>query len=441
MALNPGIALQAQVPQFENRLSQLAQMEQLGAMQDRRRMTDMQLAAAEREASENRLLSEAVRESGGDLDAAAQTAIGRGAVRGGLGLQKSAAEARESKLKAQKLSTEDEKARLETNLMRVNATAQILASASDQASYDAARQQLAALPGGAEAVQRMPPQFNPTFIAQTVQQGMTLAQRMEQDWKAKGFDLDREKFGYQQRNDAANRAVTMRGQDKMVEAAAAAGSYQQGPNGNMLFVPTRAPTADPNAPIVARQVVDASGAPVRQGRELPADIQKAARENAATLSQIDSAIAEVTANPGALGLVNAVPGAEIITQYTDRKGVPARAAVADIGSKQINDRSGAAVTISEYPRLAPFVPKASDHPDVALAKMRKLREKIAEEQQLFMSAYGPEQGYRATPLIPSQGQLPASTQGGAVPPASNASTGGPAINPNDPLGLFGNQGR
>lgn len=49
--------------------------------------------------------------------------------------------------------------------------------------------------------------------------GMTIAQQMEQMWKAKDFGLNQDKFAYQQKNDAANRSVTIRGQN-MVDARA-----------------------------------------------------------------------------------------------------------------------------------------------------------------------------------------------------------------------------
>ncbi len=52
----------------------------------------------------------------------------------------------------------------------------------------------------------------------------------------------------------------------------------------------------------------------------------------------------------------------------DPAGVDTRAAIADLGSLVIHDRSGAAVTASEFPRLAPFIPTEKD--DAATVKKK-----------------------------------------------------------------------
>lgn len=68
-----------------------------------------------------------------------------------------------------------------------------------------------------------------------------------------------------------------------------------------------------------------------------------------------------------------------ILQRVDPEGVPTRAAIADIGSMVIHDRSGAAVTAAEFPRLAPFIPSEKDNPEVAKEKLRNF---VATYQQL-----------------------------------------------------------
>lgn len=95
---------------------------------------------------------------------------------------------------------------------------------------------------------------------------------------------------------------------------------------------------------------------------------------------IDAAIPLVKAQPDAFGPLNAIPGMEIITQYTKPEGVAAKAVVANIGSLKVHDRSGAAVTISEFPRLAPFIPKASDRADVVVTKLGLLKDEYARMQ-------------------------------------------------------------
>ena len=93
-------------------------------------------------------------------------------------------------------------------------------------------------------------------------------------------------------------------------------------------------------------------------RVIPANIAKAYQENSTALRKIDTALSEVDKYPAAFGLQN-VRG-DAISQRVDPKGVTARAIVADIGSLKIHDRSGAAVSVSEFPRLAPFIPQEYD---------------------------------------------------------------------------------
>ena len=119
--------------------------------------------------------------------------------------------------------------------------------------------------------------------------------------------------------------------------------------------------------------------------KLNASGEKAILEARTDLASINNALATVRAAPvGTFGLKNVVPGSETVRQYSDPAGVAARAAVANIGSRVIHDRSGAAVTISEFPRLKPFIPSASDTPKAIedkLAGMAREYETIQREWQ------------------------------------------------------------
>jgi hypothetical protein len=84
---------------------------------------------------------------------------------------------------------------------------------------------------------------------------------------------------------------------------------------------------------------------------------------------------------GATGPLNAIPGSEIVRQYTDTpEAIDARAAIANIGSLKLHDRSGAAVTVSEFPRLAPFIPKVTDSPVAANRKLENLKSEYQRMQ-------------------------------------------------------------
>jgi len=86
--------------------------------------------------------------------------------------------------------------------------------------------------------------------------GMSIVQQMDQQWKAKDFGLKQDEFKYRQTNDAANRAVTIRGQnmtDARAREANNAGAgkppagYVWGPieNGQPSLVPIKGGPADP----------------------------------------------------------------------------------------------------------------------------------------------------------------------------------------------------
>ncbi len=83
----------------------------------------------------------------------------------------------------------------------------------------------------------------------------------------------------------------------------------------------------------------------------------------------------------------------------DPKGTSTRAAIADLGSMVIHDRSGAAVTASESPRLMPFIPTVYDDPKTAKTKIKRFIQEynsIIEDQA---QQYGTDAGYAESPLV------------------------------------------
>lgn len=122
---------------------------------------------------------------------------------------------------------------------------------------------------------------------------------------------------------------------------------------------------------------------------------KAIQDNRNALGKIDKALRAIEANPNATGLKAFAP--EFALQRADPAGVPARAAIADIGSLVINQRSGAAVSAAEFPRLAPFIPSARDDAATVKAKLSNMRAELAFMVQEDEDFYSPENGYRPAP--------------------------------------------
>lgn len=106
---------------------------------------------------------------------------------------------------------------------------------------------------------------------------------------------------------------------------------------------------------------------------------------------------------------------EMINQRIDPDGVPVRALIAQISARKIKDMSGAAVTISEFPRLAAFVPLVWDTPEKIEANLAQLEREI----QVVMQAL--EQGVTLAELM----------QGGGAPSGANVPRGTPATPPPD----------
>lgn len=121
---------------------------------------------------------------------------------------------------------------------------------------------------------------------------------------------------------------------------------------------------------------------------------------------------------------------DVALQRIDPKGVPTRAALADLRSGIIHSLSGAAVTPSEYKRLEPLIPKDTDDPSVAANKLTRFVAEyeliIAEKADVYHEA-----GYRvpthALKGIEEMGNLKTGKTG------SNVATGtGGEVRRNDP---------
>jgi hypothetical protein len=133
-------------------------------------------------------------------------------------------------------------------------------------------------------------------------------------------------------------------------------------------------------------------------KPVPIPVVQALTGNNSGLATIDRALEALQAYPGAVGMANFLP--DLIRQRQDPQGVNARATIADIGSMVIHDRSGAAVTAAEFPRLAPFIPSATDSPETVRSKLLQLREKLAEDTAWLAAPYGEENGYRPLTINP-----------------------------------------
>jgi hypothetical protein len=132
-------------------------------------------------------------------------------------------------------------------------------------------------------------------------------------------------------------------------------------------------------------------------KQIPANINLAIIKNNQGVQQLSDTIKLLEQNPEAVGFKGFVPGAILNRAYPE--GVNARAGVADIGSLVMHERSGAAVTASESPRLVPFIPLITDDSATALKKLKRMKAIIEGEQKGLTETYSKDQGYLPNPVV------------------------------------------
>lgn len=223
---------------------------------------------------------------------------------------------------------------------------------------------------------------------------------------------------------AASQAERIAARREMMHLAA---SLRQPPQPRNLQLTT---DADGNQLIVnpdgtTRALSSPDGAPVRKPgteRAMPASAVRALMENQQNLRKAESALTLLQGAPGgdpnATGWKGMLAGTEIgdqVLQRADPKGVNTRAAIADLGSMIIHDRSGAAVTAAEYPRLRPFIPKVTDDADTAKKKLQRFVTEYRHVQQESVDFFT-ESGYKVPvnslrpPVTPTSGPIQAPQQ-------------------------------
>lgn len=167
-----------------------------------------------------------------------------------------------------------------------------------------------------------------------------------------------------------------------------------------------------------------AGAQQPKPRPVPNAVATAYLGNQKQIKTIDDAIAQIEANPTALGWKAYLPDAVLnrVSGQNMAGGVDARAGVSDVGSLVIHDRTGAAMSASEWQLLKGFIPKDTDDAATALKKLRRMRAIAAEETEAMADFYTPDQGYRGLGANAGAGAPPA-PQGGRPRPPLNAYPG------------------
>jgi hypothetical protein len=183
--------------------------------------------------------------------------------------------------------------------------------------------------------------------------------------------------------------------------------YMPSEDGGYIALPRRPGPG----PIIGQAVAGPDGQPIQRPlKPIPANANTAILANAQNLKRAQDALTLVQG-----GTVGSAQGDSSATGWkgyapntalniADPSGVDTRAAIADLGSMVIHDRSGAAVTAAEFPRLAPFIPRATDDAATVQKKLQRFVEVYQQEAQALGETYAKEQGYRPNPILQRNGQ-------------------------------------
>jgi hypothetical protein len=146
---------------------------------------------------------------GADENANALSLLRGGHLEAAQKYQKANADRQKELAEAKYKAAQADKERIAGSLSKLEAIGQLMGGVSDQATYDMARQQAAAT-FGPEFMAQVPPVYDPARIAQAQQQAMSVKERLEQEWKAKGYALDVRKQGEVERSNVTREAETGR---------------------------------------------------------------------------------------------------------------------------------------------------------------------------------------------------------------------------------------
>jgi len=203
MPVDTSIYGQIQQPQIQDPLNALAKVSQVKAMQNQNRLADLAYGTAQREQEGQNALADAYKSAVDPTTGAVDrnklvTALAQGGQGAKLpGIQKQFAE-------QDKAGFDADSAKYESIIKNTDLVARTLApSLKNPALYPQLLAQLRQQTGGG---QDMPDQFDPAVVQATIQKALSTKESAELEWKQKDYD-------YRATNDAANRGVTMRGQN------------------------------------------------------------------------------------------------------------------------------------------------------------------------------------------------------------------------------------
>jgi hypothetical protein len=256
------------------------------------------------------------------------------------------------------------KSAVEAQLKKFELGGQVMTGVRDQATYDAARQQMAAIPELAEAAAKMPPVYNPQEVEANRLKAMSIKDQLEQTHKQL-------MFGESQRHNKATEGLTARGQN-MTDARAREGQA-------MTLTKPFEITGEDGKPVLVQQDKQGNIKPVtgytpKQGASKPLTDSQSKALLFGSRMQESGAILDQLAGEGR---TTSIPGSRApvvgsaITALGGEKNQKLEQAKRDFINATLRRESGAVIADSEFDNAEKqYFPQIGDAPAVIAQKKR-----------------------------------------------------------------------
>ena len=364
MAIDPNIVFQLKQPQIENPVNALANVLQLQQAQQGNQLRGMQMQEMQRGQAGENALAKLLSQGGAPED------VARGLATQGYGKQSMDYTKQQQELLKSKAAAE--KDLLANTHKKLEIGSQLLSTANDQASYDAARAQ-----GQAMGIDfsKLPPQFDPAFVQRTVQQGIDMKTQLEQKWKAMEYTTPKAGDRLSAETSRANAALaaeTARRGQNLVDARSREGTAAA------ISKPFEI-TGEDGKPVLVQQDKQGNIRPVqgyqpKQGASKPlTDSQSKALLFGSRMQESGAILDELEAS----GTTKSIPGSRTpivgraVTAIGGESNQKLEQAKRDFINATLRRESGAVIAESEFDNAEKqYFPQIGDSPAVIAQKKR-----------------------------------------------------------------------
>lgn len=360
--------------QLENPANALARVLQIQGAQQQNQLGQMRLDEA-RTAGERRNKLAALLGGQYETPEARESALMQGGFfEESQGLAKSRLDASKVQADIGKTKADTEKSRIAAARDQLTFLGQLAGGIRDQSSYDQAKA-LAASQG--VDVSAFPPQYDPATVQAFQAQSITALERLDQQWKQKGYDLDVRKQGETERNNRTQNAISQGNLSVSRERLALDRST---PRGQFLETQDGFVLGDPRTGQV-QPVLNSQGQQIR-GKTGDKPLTEGQAKAVAFASRMENS-EKVIQGLAKQGVNASVPGSrlpivgDVISAAQPGERQQLDQAKRDFINAVLRRESGAVISDSEFSNAErQYFPQIGDSPEVIKQKERNRRVSI-----------------------------------------------------------------